>query len=708
MLENKKYDETVDATHILDLERKISQRYLFLARILHGHQQLEQECILTAFSMNPTAECFELVCKLAESNQKAANETASHPNTSQSESIDALYTITSVELLLNSKDYDVLQAPNSLLDSLTCLSEGVRSDLVSLLTIPRIKNLNWLLSWPDLEKECQALLDIEKKRQIVENTTAAANDKLKYIKLNYDDFKDFTPHEYPGIEKGYEIYVADSDSSESFLFGNASGNDSEDTDTAPESKQFIVKEAKRLRDRKRRLIKRSQKLLEESEIEAQIKKENDGVDQQQKKKRKATRMNSDCLKPRTVRRRQLKKQKSGEDSNDPSAVRIKIEPGLDAIEPGVNVKIETDIGIKIEPDVDIKIEPNVDQMQYSDEDVAQTFANLSNLQNDANFSLIDNFYSDPANPTNLTEITVGNDFQCDSALNPEQLAELVNCGYLPVNTSNHNDPATTESTTTTTTTANNPEHLVDSSNFDHSKNDIDGQTFHSIYDGGFDDDHKLGLQFQNIVGILDIPYLPNETINMQTELDTDEAPVLTELCPLKQTPIDNNICTSTIEQVNHISSSKVNEGTEVNVTFGPPDHHVIQSATNLPCPKPKNPLLAFRRPKKSINKLNDCAALNTPNGGTSIDAMSSGICSPGNSAPMNTFSMESPSNDWMTATPTSIPMLTSNQQNNLSNSNVLQQQPNDLFTCNATTNLSNGQVNLREKKTIDFVSIISK
>lgn len=671
VLENKKYDETIDATHILNFEKKTSQRYLFLAKILQNYRQLEQECILTAFSMNPTQECFELVCKLAESNDKVTDdENSSQPNTSHSESIDALHTITSVDLLLNSKEYDVLRAPNRLLDSLTMLSEGVRSDLVCLLTMPRIKNLNWCVPWPQLKIECQALLDVEKKRQIVENTTANANEKLKFINLNYEDFKDFKPHEYPGIEKGYEIYVADSDSEESLInYNGAAGNDSEDTDSAPESKNFIVKEARRLQNKKRRLIKRSKQLLEEIETDAKIKKEPNASDP--KKKRKL-RMNSDCLKPAPKNRRgQLKKQKLRVENGGIDAVNVKIEPNVD-------IKIEPDAEVKVEPIESINNEYDIDAIQFNDQDVSRTFSELSNLSNlnGTNFVLGNNFYPAPpitnTSTCNLTENVCESEFQRNNDLNPEQLDDLANFNYLPIDTSN-------QCSQSTSTTINNPD-LVNSLKFDHTKNEIDGQTFHSIYDRNFDDDHKFGLQLQNIVGILsirpDISYLANKTINMPTELDTDEAPVLTELCPLKQTINEDNSCKNN-QHMN--SDSKLCE-----MPFA--SNNIIPS-TNLQKPKPKNPLLTFRRPKKCINKSNESAAFNTSNG-LSTDTMA--IDSPVK-IPTKPFSFENNTDDWMVTTQMSSQQQNL-EQNNDSNLSMLQRQQSDLFSCNITTDLSNSQV----------------
>lgn len=284
-LETKKYDDSVNATDLLAMEKEVSKRYLFLAEVLSGHPDLERECILTAFSMNPTAEFFELVCTLAErrlqvkqdQSQDQASEadgggTAANGNNENGEEpteadigpktefIDALHVITGGTQILESKDYDAEVAPSRLIDELTMLSKTVRHDLTCMLSVTRIKNLTWLTPWNKLKEECAQLLENEEKRRIVEKTTAAANAKLQYLKLNYDEFKDFKPHEYPGIEKGYEMYVPISSSDESI---QRSDRDSDETDTAPESKMYKKREAKRLSDKKRRQVKRSKKILEQ-------------------------------------------------------------------------------------------------------------------------------------------------------------------------------------------------------------------------------------------------------------------------------------------------------------------------------------------------------------------------------------------------------------------------------------------------------------
>lgn len=217
-LEEKKFDLSAEASTLFNFERQISDRYLFLHNILYSYTE-KRECVLTAFSMNPTQSNFELVCEY--SKETGSNEPK----------------------------------------AMSILSNSLKSDLGCLLSQPRIKKLCWSSPWPELKEECQALMQTENKIKILENSTATANDNLKYLDLNYDDFVDFKPHKYPGIEAGYDIYILDSDSDSK---SNAFEIDSDGTDTAPESKNYILeekKEAQRMRNRKRNLIRRSQKQL---------------------------------------------------------------------------------------------------------------------------------------------------------------------------------------------------------------------------------------------------------------------------------------------------------------------------------------------------------------------------------------------------------------------------------------------------------------
>lgn len=703
-LEHKKYDELVDAAEILSLEKQTSQQYLFLAQILHAHPKLEQECILTAFSMNPTDECFQLVCELADRNNKATESTSQGNKPIQNESIDALHSITSTEVLLNSKDYNALKAPNRLLDSLTSLSEAVRSDLVCLLTKPRIKNLNWMVPWPELKAECKSLLVVEKKLQIVENTTAKANDNLKFINLNYEDFKDFTPHEYPGIETGYEIYVADSDSDGPLTNGNASGHEGDSTDTAPESKQFIVKEARRLKARKRNLIRRSQKMLEQSEIDRKIKVEPEDSDQaktKRKRPRKSAIIDGLTSIKKYNRRDQLKKQKSAdensrsdkmENSNSGGGITIKTEP--------VDIKIEP-VDVKTEPidDYDMyepQYESNADTKAfYDDDDGARTFADLSNIPqfNGANFSLVGHF--DPmasSKECDFTELGKENSFTDQTSdIMHKPMDNFDEFTHLPFDTSNQCEQSHCESTPTMDNTG-----LVNSIILAEPKNEPDDRLFQTICDEQFndvDDNAKIGNTFPNLVANVndifglnhsELSYLIDETI-MPSELATQPSS-MNEPISLDQPPIINN----------SIAIQRNGTKPETEVPYESNHTNSENSTTLVPTvqsSKPKNPLLAFRKPKKCTIKPND--VLDSTNGSSndSINATTTttSSSSPLATNPLSTFNFQNHSTVTWTESMQSI--ADSCQSNNGLNINAFYGHPNNLL-CGNVDSLPNDPVSV--------------
>lgn len=324
-LEEKKFDLLAEASTLLNFEKQISDRYLFLHNILYSYTE-KRECVLTAFSMNPTQSNFELVCKYSE--ESGSNDQKAMP----------------------------------------LLSDALKSDLGCLLSQPRIKKLCWSSPWPELKKECQELMQTENKIKILKNSTATANDNLKYLDLNYDDFVDFKPHKYPGIEDGYDIYIPDSDSDTK---SNAFEIDSDGTDTAPESKNYILeekKEAQRMRNRKRHLIRRSQKQLAEPGCinrNRPRKSVNDLIDGLKIKRFPRKNMHKKTMKPDPATNQTLDPSKEEQNHNISENVLltdIKIEPNEDEMETDENGASfdETIPEIKVEmEDIDLKMESDV-------------------------------------------------------------------------------------------------------------------------------------------------------------------------------------------------------------------------------------------------------------------------------------------------------------------------------------------------------------
>lgn len=231
-MKNSKYTESFDASAIIEIEKKISHRFLILADYLNYYTDLKYECILTAFSMNPTIENFNIICVHAKRTKKICYEYIDDGNKSNKITND----ITLMESSPQSQDV-----------AKKLLSETVQRDLITLVNVSRLKNLTWNSSWSKLESECLELLNTEKKRTIIENSSK----QLQYLNINYDDIRNLRAHEYPGIESGYEIYVNES---------NTSGSE-DDTDSAPESRPHKLREAKRQSAKRSRRIRQSRQVV---------------------------------------------------------------------------------------------------------------------------------------------------------------------------------------------------------------------------------------------------------------------------------------------------------------------------------------------------------------------------------------------------------------------------------------------------------------
>lgn len=259
-LETKKYDETYGAPQIMELERQIAPYFLRLGEYLREFSDLTRECVLTAFSMHPNTEYFSYIVIMAkmlwpqlslDDDGVPADDIEVNPNDLMR--IDALNTTIGTNIL-DLPQYDAILAPSTVLDSLSSISEALRHDISCLLYVSRIKRLTWALPWVQLKELCKQLLCETEKMNIVDKSTALANSRLQYLDLNYADYRNLRPHEYPGIERGYEIYANQDDSSD---------NDGASTDSAPESKILRQREQRRLSARKLRHRKIIEKGVED-------------------------------------------------------------------------------------------------------------------------------------------------------------------------------------------------------------------------------------------------------------------------------------------------------------------------------------------------------------------------------------------------------------------------------------------------------------
>ncbi|XP_039297347.1 serine-rich adhesin for platelets [Nilaparvata lugens] len=252
-----------DKEKVKETEIQLANGYLLLADLFQDDVGISRECVLTAFSLNPTKSSLERIKSLAVACGKCTDKTPSdqqHPtctdcssqtdskcskcssssinaslpdnSTKKERTLDALIRIKG-KSVTESTNYDVLSAPSQVLDAESLgLSVVLCNDLATVISSPRYQMLNWVLDWPELLSICESYLESngEMKNQTKE---------LKFLNIDYNIFKDW-PEEvdsdmYCGIEKGYEqciepndeYYVPppiitkkiDSDSSESLMTG---------------------------------------------------------------------------------------------------------------------------------------------------------------------------------------------------------------------------------------------------------------------------------------------------------------------------------------------------------------------------------------------------------------------------------------------------------------------------------------------------------
>ena len=109
------------------------------------------------------------------------------------------------DLVTEAKNYDPVKAP---LKSLTAKALGLSNtklmdDLLIIIDGPRWHLLTWVLDWPKLEEQCQALLRDPNIRRPTK--------ELKYLVIDYTQFDEWSSEEEvtfnTGIEKGYENWA---------------------------------------------------------------------------------------------------------------------------------------------------------------------------------------------------------------------------------------------------------------------------------------------------------------------------------------------------------------------------------------------------------------------------------------------------------------------------------------------------------------------
>jgi len=120
------------------------------------------------------------------------------------------------------------------------LPRSIVNDLLTVAFQPRNKRYSWALEWPTLHERCGALVkSTDLKSKFVALNMAEANDRLKFLKIDYDKYKNRPQLDYGTIEEGYE---------------NAAGTAEADVELSAEEDEEAIQKAARekaVRDRKR-------------------------------------------------------------------------------------------------------------------------------------------------------------------------------------------------------------------------------------------------------------------------------------------------------------------------------------------------------------------------------------------------------------------------------------------------------------------------
>ncbi|XP_022190091.2 uncharacterized protein LOC111048503 [Nilaparvata lugens] len=232
-----------DTEKVREKEVQLARGFLILADLLQDDMGVCRECVLTAFSLNPTESILERIKSLAVATgkctpaddasdqlqgsmsiqQQSPNCTDYHPNGSSlinkqcsvSSSMDGCFsdsiTITEQthDALIRIKEEASTESPNYVLSSLSSvlnaeslgLSNVLCNDLATIISSPRYQMLSWVLDWPRLLAICESYL---KSGCQMKNQTK----ELKFLNIDYNIFKDWPKvvdrDMYCDIEKGYE------------------------------------------------------------------------------------------------------------------------------------------------------------------------------------------------------------------------------------------------------------------------------------------------------------------------------------------------------------------------------------------------------------------------------------------------------------------------------------------------------------------------
>lgn len=175
------------------------------------HIIIKCECLLTAFSLNPNTENYHRIICMVETLGISSNSGTrikfnplvidySLPKATQIQK--QLLSDECIEAILSGRVFESVTSHETV--------SKMGQDLITILSAPRNKILMWGMPWTELNSNCLCLLSKEKKLGLLRLSSINAKEELKFINIDYNEFKHLPVAESPGIEKGYEQYM-DSD-----------------------------------------------------------------------------------------------------------------------------------------------------------------------------------------------------------------------------------------------------------------------------------------------------------------------------------------------------------------------------------------------------------------------------------------------------------------------------------------------------------------
>nr|CAD7398630.1 unnamed protein product [Timema cristinae] len=222
----------------------LSKSYLKFANLVYEYKEIRRECIITAFSLNPTVECLELLKNSANANKAEGEE---HNINRENSKVNELPTCDlHPPYIISNKSHGELcsqcgeftgmkkkrlkRMQEGVVDGQDVIEEETESetesgdpytyfikvleplqltkdlchDFISILQNPRDKSFKVIADGTELESICNEYLNY--KRTILK--------ELKYLTIDYKVFDGIPRQEEgTGIEKGYEDFLDSTDSS---------------------------------------------------------------------------------------------------------------------------------------------------------------------------------------------------------------------------------------------------------------------------------------------------------------------------------------------------------------------------------------------------------------------------------------------------------------------------------------------------------------